>query len=388
MASTSSKRAADTFQTETIVIHDGNSPPVSAPKKLRLRNFSTLLEFIQNLSKCCPGNKEILAILIGISEDVKFHEESPVDILEALRNLSELFRRENSTFRMKILSIFADCSRNIDSRIGTALIDEIIMLLRNESSSKVISHGLYTLYKIGTSQESIPTSQNAKIVFYAQKQLTSNSQSCQKQALLVLGHFATLMEAEKGILDSISHYTDSADCSVRAQAIRSLLTLGGRGAHLDASLFERAIHSLQDDYECVRKEALNLIFELGVRHSEHIITNTADDTNLRLVDAAFGKICGTLSDVAMPIRTQAAELLGNMTMVSPEFLHQTLDKKLMSNLRRKKSLHERNSHHFASGEWASGKKWADDAPKELLDSNTVSLIASGELGFEVLVSFI
>lgn len=379
MASTSSKRAADPFQpTETIVI-DGNSP-VSTPKKLRLRNFSILLDFVSSMMKCTSGSKEILAILIKISEDVKFNEENPADILEALQNLSELFRREteNSSIRMKILSIFADCSRNIDSRIGIALIDEIILLLKNEPSSKVVSHGLYTLYKIGIGQEIIPNSQNTKMVLYAQKQLTSNSQGCQKQALLVLGHFASLSEADKKILNTISHYTDSADSSVRAQAIRSLLILGRRGAHLDPSLFERGIKSLQDDYECVRKEALNLIFELGVRHSEHIITNEADDTSLRLIDAAFGKICGTLSDVAMPIRTQAAELLGNMTMVSPEFLHQTLDKKLMSNLRRKKSLHERNSQHFASGEWASGKKWADDAPKELLDSNNVSLIASGK----------
>lgn len=378
MASTSSKRAADIYQpTETIII-DSNSP-VSTPKKLRLRNYSVLLEFIFNLIKCPRGSREIYTILIRMSEDVNFEAENPSDILEAIHHLSELFRREsdNSSFRIKILSIFADCSKNLDNRIGTILIDDIILLLRNESSSKVISNGLYTLYKIGNAQENIPSSQNTKIVLYAQKQLTSNSQGCQKQALLVLGYFANLLEAEKGILRIISHYTDSADSGVRAQAIRSLLTLGKRGAYLPASLFERGIRSLQDDYECVRKEALYLIFELGVKHSEYIISNKADDTALRLVDAAFGKLCGTLSDVAMPIRTQAAELLGNMTMVSPEFLHQTLDKKLMSNLRRKKSLHERNSQHFASGEWASGKKWADDAPKELLDSNTVSLIASG-----------
>lgn len=35
----------------------------------------------------------------------------------------------------------------------------------------------------------------------------------------------------------------------------------------------------------------------------------------------------------MHVRTQAAELLGEMSSVSEEFLHQTLDKKLMSNMR-------------------------------------------------------
>lgn len=82
----------------------------------------------------------------------------------------------------------------------------------------------------------------------------------------------------------------------------------------------------------------------------------------------------------MQVRTQAAQLLGGMTDVSNEFLHQTLDKKLMSNLRRKKSLHERSTELYQSGEWSTGKKWADDAPKEQVNAATVSLMASGACG--------
>lgn len=33
-----------------------------------------------------------------------------------------------------------------------------------------------------------------------------------------------------------------------------------------------------------------------------------------------------------------------------------------------------------SGEWSSGKKWADDAPQELVDADSVSLICSGAAG--------
>ena len=104
------------------------------------------------------------------------------------------------------------------------------------------------------------------------------------------------------------------------------------------------------------------------------------DSQMRLVDAAFGNVCSALCDLSMRIRTQAAELLGGMTMVGNEFLHQTLDKKLMSNLRRKKSLHERYTELYESGEWATGKKWADDAPKEQVNTDTVSLMASGACG--------
>lgn len=104
------------------------------------------------------------------------------------------------------------------------------------------------------------------------------------------------------------------------------------------------------------------------------------DSQLRLIDAAFGSVCSAICDLSMHVRTQAAELLGGMTSVSNEFLHQTLDKKLMSDLRRKRSLHESYSVLFQSGEWSTGKKWADDKPKENIDIDTVSLMASGACG--------
>ena len=54
---------------------------------------------------------------------------------------------------------------------------------------------------------------------------------------------------------------------------------------------------------------------------------------LRLVDDAFGKICNAVNDLSLRVRTVAAQLLGSMTQVSQKFLEQTLDKKLMSNMR-------------------------------------------------------
>lgn len=103
-------------------------------------------------------------------------------------------------------------------------------------------------------------------------------------------------------------------------------------------------------------------------------------SKMRLIDAAFGHICSAICDLSMQVRIHAASLLGRLTDVSNEFLNQTLDKKLMSNLRRKKSLHERYNELYQSGEWSSGKKWADDAPKEQVNASSVSLIASGACG--------
>lgn len=57
------------------------------------------------------------------------------------------------------------------------------------------------------------------------------------------------------------------------------------------------------------------------------------DQELRMIDDAFGKVCNAVNDLSMCVRTLAAQLLGSMKLVSSRFLHQTLDKKLMSNMR-------------------------------------------------------
>lgn len=49
-------------------------------------------------------------------------------------------------------------------------------------------------------------------------------------------------------------------------------------------------------------------------------------------------------------------------------------------VKRKRSAHERQKEFFESGEWSSGQKWGDDAPKEDLDPDAVSLINSGACG--------
>ena len=53
----------------------------------------------------------------------------------------------------------------------------------------------------------------------------------------------------------------------------------------------------------------------------------------RLIDDAFIKICHMVNDLSMNVRREAARLLGSLHLVSPKFLEQTLDKKLMSHLK-------------------------------------------------------
>lgn len=153
------------------------------------------------------------------------------------------------------------------SNDGTNLIDEIILLLKGETSPKVISQGLHSLHKIGECQQ-LPLQTLIRIVLFAKQQLINASHNVQRHALTLLGAFLQLREAEKESLDLISRYTDSQDSRVRAQAFRSILILGQRGAFLPPRLYFRAVEALKDDYECVRKEALQLVYEIGIKHTE------------------------------------------------------------------------------------------------------------------------
>lgn len=76
-----------------------------------------------------------------------------------------------------------------------------------------------------------------------------------------------------------------------------------------------------------------------------------------MVDDAFGKICNGINDLCVQVREIAVKLIGDMTGVSEIFLQQTLDKKLMSNMRVKLSAHERTAEMISAGEWSSGNEW-------------------------------
>ena len=49
-------------------------------------------------------------------------------------------------------------------------------------------------------------------------------------------------------------------------------------------------------------------------------------------------------------------------------------------LQHKRSAHARQRDHYEAGEWSTGQKWADDAPKDDVDPDSVSLISSGACG--------
>merc|ERR1712142_205774 len=176
------------------------------------------------------------------------------------------------------------------------------------------------------------------------------------------------------------NYTNDADARVRTGAFVALLTMHRRDLPLERSLYEPVCAALNDENEGVRVVASELVWVLCQLFPESPLSCPDSKEELRLVDDGFGKLCSLVNDLSMNVRAKAAGLLGSLHLVSQRFLDQTLDKKLMSNMRKKESLHERNQKMYASGEWASGNKWATDAPKDLIKAENLSVISLGACG--------
>lgn len=64
-----------------------------------------------------------------------------------------------------------------------------------------------------------------------------------------------------------------------------------------------------------------------------LVQSSNSDGEIRLIDDAFGNICNLILDLSVRVRTEAAQLLGTMTDVSLPVLLQTLDKRLMADMR-------------------------------------------------------
>ena len=64
-----------------------------------------------------------------------------------------------------------------------------------------------------------------------------------------------------------------------------------------------------------------------------MVQSSTSDEEIRLIDDAFGNICNLIIDLSIRVRTIAAQLLGTMTDVSLPVLLQTLDKRLMADMR-------------------------------------------------------
>ncbi|XP_042149002.1 integrator complex subunit 4-like [Ixodes scapularis] len=325
------------------------------------------------------SSTDVIMMLIQLTEAVP---TQPEEVLGVYRCLLERFPAEKeSTARAKLAAVAGQLVRGGALDPGLAL-DDLAALLRSETSHGVLAALVDALHAVGL-QAPGDRRLRHRAVQLARQTLSDSNHRVKCKCLRLLSDLLPTderPEAASGLLSTLSDFSNNQDPRVRTEAFCAMLRLHSRGLRLDLSLYEHVTSALDDDYESVRIAALKLLEVLSHIYSDHLVRVRNSQEQIRLADDAFAKICQMIGDLSMNVRIEAASLMGTMDHVSSHFLEQTLDKKLMSNLRRKRSAHERQKESYESGEWSSGQKWADDAPREELDAQSVSLMGSGACG--------
>ncbi|KFR05733.1 Integrator complex subunit 4, partial [Opisthocomus hoazin] len=349
-------------------------------KKLRLTKPSKSAALHVDLCKATSPADALQYLLQFARKPVEV--ESVEGVVRIL--LEHYYKENDASVRLKIASLLGLLSKTAGFS-PDCIVDDAINTLQNEKSHQVLAQLLDTLLVIGTKLTENPAVR-MRLVEVACKHLTDSSHGVRNKCLQLIGCLGPVekgvakeaeSQAAKDVQKIIGDHFNDQDPRVRTAAIKAMLQLHERGLKLQQAIYSQACKLLADDYEQVRSAGT------GCVQSDSkccIVPIPSSNEEIRLVDDAFGKICHMVSDGSWVVRVQAAKLLGSMQQVSSHFLEQTLDKKLMSDLRRKRTAHERAKELYSSGEFSSGRKWGDDAPKEEIDTGAVNLIESGACG--------
>ncbi len=342
--------------------------------------------------------RDVLDSIVTASPAILSRTLEPAKVVELVKKLCRALQSQPAGFFSSSLEDGSSriqiylCLKNIidkypeqDVPIAPELCDEWLSQLKQEESKKVKA-SLLTLIATWVSNRRVNSATQTELLSQVRNELTQQSHLVKRHALQVLGRGTHVLSAQDrsvatSILATVNRHTKAQDPRVRQAAYEALLDIHENGNKLDSGTFKDLCSALDDDYEGVRVVGLRLIHTMAMSYPEEsIVEGDGDGTSLRLIDDAFGKICNAVQDLSVRVREMGIVLIGSMDSVSPEFLAQTLDKKLMSNMRTKKSAHERQARMVASGEWSSGQKWADDAPREEVDADSVSLMSFGACG--------
>ncbi|XP_062861171.1 integrator complex subunit 4 [Trichomycterus rosablanca] len=358
-------------------------------KKLRLTKPSKSAALHIDLCKATSPTDALQYLLNFARKPVE--AESVEGVVRIL--LEHYYKEIDNAVRLKIASLLGLLSKTLGFS-PDCIVDDVISTLSHDKSNSVLAQLLDTLLVIGAQLlDNMTVTQ--RLIEVACKNLNNTYFGVRNKCLQILGRLGTVnkplskeSEAAPGcstapvrdVQSLISDYFGDQDPRVRTAAIKAMLQLHERGMKLQQIIYHQACKLLSDDYEQVRSAAVQMVWVLSQLYPESIVPIPSSNEEIRLIDDSFGKICHMVSDGSWVVRVQAAKLLGSMQQVSPHFLEQTLDKKLMSDLRRKRTAHERAKELYTSGEFSSGRRWADDAPREKVDTSGVNLIDSGACG--------
>ncbi|GBM31165.1 Integrator complex subunit 4 [Araneus ventricosus] len=344
-------------------------------KRLRImKKIATYSELDVDLLKNTTSS-EALQFLLLVEEVIK----GEIDAVPLYNTLIEHYQKEQEpAVRVKIISIL---SQMIQGNLiePYSLFEDLQPLLKGETSHKAIAVLLSTFHQIKRIEKDDKL--HLQIFQLAKKYLNNRSYEVKCAALSVIGDFIALddkSETFQSTLQLLAEYSHDHEPRVRTEALNALLNLHDRGVKLDSTLYEEVCEALTDDYEGVRMAALRLIDVISHLHSEKLVA-VGSDEQIRLADDAFARICKMITDPSTNVRVLAASLLGEFKEVSLEFLNQTLDKKLMSSLKKRRSGLDGQKDYNEDNGWSSGKKMHFEAPKEEVEDD-VNLMSSGACG--------
>lgn len=235
-------------------------------KKLRLvkkpisSSTNSSITLINNLEDC-KSSKEALKVLLLFSDS----ELDISDVSEIVRKLSEHFKSElDSTVRVKILSLLCDIGHENGVDIVT-IIDDIITLLKNDKSHKVIAQGMNSILKLGQLVTDTATTFHQKLVDVAKIYLKDTNHAVKCKCLEIIGTHSPICKGEEAdsLLKLVSSYFNHDDARVRSQAFSTFIMLNERGFRINPNVYIDVCDALKDDYEIVRKVALQLIWKIS-----------------------------------------------------------------------------------------------------------------------------
>ncbi|CAL4089100.1 unnamed protein product, partial [Meganyctiphanes norvegica] len=347
-------------------------PPYSLPRGPR-----SLLHFLFHQPWLVHQVPQLDLGLLNLPEA---HPTSEIES-EVSRRLLELLQDDSqpSFITCKVLALMAAIP-NTQHQVQV-IFEDVVSVGKRSSSGKVLSHVVHTATALSQVHPPDPKLQH-QVITLALSKLNSTHYIIKVRCLESLGRLCPvdIGHVQTSIMTALVDHTTDQDNRVRTAAFNALVDVQEKNIKLSQEVYDSVCGALSDDYQCVREAALSLIKLVAECDPERMIPIPESDHHVRLIDHAFSQICNAVNDISVRVRTQAASALGSMNGVSEYFLQQTLDKKLMSNMRRKRSMHERSKAMVESGEWSSGKRWADDAPKETVKANAVNIISNGACG--------
>ncbi|KAK7078719.1 Integrator complex subunit 4 [Halocaridina rubra] len=325
-------------------------------------------------------DKQLLSALINLYQSLPISTESQGEVIEALL---VLLQNDSHPPIIAIRSLAVLATIITTHAQAQLVFDEVMNLGRRATCKRVMAQLVNSACALSQCPP-VDTKYQDQVIQFALSQLQDTNHHLIKiRCLEALG---VLCPSDSGrvqtsIVKTLTEHTTNQDCRARRAAIEALLQVHEKGVKLSEEMYHILCKALKDDYQCVREAALNLIKVVADSDPERLVPiGDCDEHHVCLVDHAFSEICNMVNDNSIRVRIQATSLLGSMKGISEFFLQQTLDKKLMSNMRRKRSAHERAKAMVASGEWSSGKTWGEDTPKEKVEAESVSVINTGACG--------